>query len=145
MTAFFPFQDSMRFNNILDWSEHYKTRLESKLVRVPGRSCKVWNGGTGRYGQMKVYVPVDANDIEGAWTQRNLGVHRVTYMVNGPMFSIEPASYDVSHLCHEPRCCELTHLSLEPHSVNIQRATCRDQGRCTRHGQFPKCLLPGLR
>lgn len=55
-----------------------------------------------------------------------------------PLYSV-----DVSHLCHNSRCCSTDHLCLEHHSNNIKRNRCSKEGRCLgpqQHTGVP-CLL----
>lgn len=130
----------MKFSSITNWVTHYMYNLDQKLIIVPERYCRIWTGGpkVGKYGQVRVFFPVG-----NSWVQRTVSVHRLTYMLNIPTYVLEPKGYDVSHLCHEPRCCNFQHLSLEPHSVNTQRSQCKQEGHCFGHRQFKSCQLDG--
>ena len=60
---------------------------------------------------------------------------------------VPPQNHDISHLCHNKSCINFSHLSLEPHSTNQQRMTCKTYSRgpktskCIGHQQYPDCIL----
>ena len=37
---------------------------------------------------------------------------------------------EVSHICHNTRCVNIDHLSLEPHIINELRRSCKLNGFC---------------
>jgi len=131
----------MRFDSISDWSKHYLAKVESKLHILPGTECKLWTGGpkTGMYGKIKVYFPTNGT-TGGIWSPKTVRVHRLVYMLNIPAFNIEPQDYHVSHVCHQSKCCDINHLSLEPCSTNMQRKTCKTEKCCLGHTEFKDCL-----
>lgn len=131
----------MRFDSVVAWSGHYLATLERKLMPARDGECKIWTGGPreGLYGKMKVYVP-ELGTIGGPWSQKTVTVHRLAYMLNIPAFNIQPADHEVSHICHQPRCCKFEHLSFEPHAINVQRNTCKAEGKCSGHGQYKSCI-----
>ena len=49
-------------------------------------------------------------------------VHQVTYLAVTGM-TPKPGE-DVSHLCHNSKCCNTEHLVIEPHAINMSRQRC---------------------
>ena len=58
--------------------------------------------------------------------------------------------HEVSHLCHNKKCTNITHLSYEPKSVNSSRELCKfGKSYCITHEvndlgghrKFPNCLI----
>ena len=49
--------------------------------------------------------------------------------------------YEASHLCHNKTCILKSHICFEPHSENMRRKVCVNEGACLGHGVFPDCLL----
>ena len=132
----------MKFNSILGWSGHYLPKLQSKLVTMPCQDCHLWTGGPilGRYGSMKVYLPQQPGFINGPWVQQTIYVHRLCVMLTVPTFIINPPGYEVSHVCHQSKCCNYNHLSIEPHAINVQINSCKATQTCHGHGEFKNCI-----
>ncbi|CAH1233602.1 Hypp798 [Branchiostoma lanceolatum] len=66
-------------------------------------------------------------------------VYRAVFLLERP--SQEDVSLEVSHLCHMKACCNIQHLSQEPHHVNLGRKMCRELGQCTSHRGYSNCIL----
>ena len=49
---------------------------------------------------------------------------------------------EISHLCHNPHCCEVLHLQRESKSTNELRKNCKKAGVCLGHLPSQNCLLP---
>ena len=73
--------------------------------------------------------------------KRNLTAHRLSYMLYQRQTFMR-ANLDASHLCHNSLCVNAEHISLEPHSVNIQRNSCKKTGNCSGHGIYPTPTAP---
>jgi hypothetical protein len=89
----------------------------------------------------KTYVPYKVGLYQSG-TRRVL-VHQVAlYSVSG---EFPQPGYDVSHLCHNPQCCNPGHLWIELHTINMSRIRCpgeihfhveeceHDDGLCPGH------------
>ena len=82
--------------------------------------CRLWIGAKKKsnelyYGMIRVKVPHHRS--------RTYHSHRVVYMLHVNDFNIA-SNLDVSHLCGQSLCCNINHLSLETHEVNLQRKIC---------------------
>ena len=53
--------------------------------------------------------------------------------------------YEMSHLCHNKKCTNISHLTYEPCTVNQQRKSCNDPAMCHKvcvdHGNYPSCIF----
>ena len=121
------------------WCNKILAKLRKKSRLQPSTHCLLWTGCLkktkgrgGDYGRMNVLVP-------GCHSRTRMSVHRLAYIVHTKNLTISQ-QYDVSHLCHNSLCVNFDHLSLEPHSVNNARKTCRKQKACTGHGPHPECM-----
>ena len=104
--------------------------------------CRLWKGCTDHsgYGKQRVMFP-DESKIQ-------IGTHRLAFMVskgltpsNIPKFGgPNDSKLEVSHLCNEKLCIEVTHLVLEPHEINKERQHCFKQHICTKSHE-PNCLI----
>ena len=127
-----------------------RSRIDRKTVRCGDKGCIFWDGAvdSGGYGRMYVYF----DDRR----PKKLRVHRLVYSlhhfdsVDLPSKNDRGCKVEISHLCHEPRCCNVNHMSLETHQVNMSRLFCKRTGLCTGHqiqshdgGQrdLPRCIL----
>lgn len=98
--------------------------------------CRLWtkvrkSTGPG-YGVTSYRSPLSGK-------RSTLHAHRLSYMVFTGSMGIN--GLDVSHLCHNPLCILVDHLSAEPHYVNASRIACVNRNVCMGHGAFSKCLL----
>ena len=97
-----------------------------------GEHCNIWTGQQrGGYGILEIRFR--GNKIK-------LGVHRVKYFFHN---NCEPMTKEqhVSHLCHNKLCVKIEHLSLEPASINNNRQICKNEGECTGHYGYARCML----
>jgi hypothetical protein len=79
-----------------------------------------------RYGLFKVQPEKPKANIE--WEK--------THIILAKNNRFPPSSeHEVSHLCHNPKCCKESHLIWELHSENLDREKCR----YTRDIECPKC------
>ena len=96
--------------------------------------CKL-GGETARYSTLSVTFP---------WIKlkKTIYAHRLIYMLNTKQFEL-PKDMQVSHKCHNRRCINMQHLSLEPQYVNRDREQCREliPVRCKTHFPYDNCIL----
>lgn len=67
-----------------------------------------------------------------------LRVHRVRMYIHTSCTHM--GDNHVSHLCHNKLCINIEHLSCEPASINNRRQVCRNNGECTGHYGYPRCI-----
>ncbi len=119
------------------WIKHQIDRLlESTSVEGPHgcQICKL-GGFRKKYSTVSVKFPWKAKS-------ETVSSHRFMYMLTHNNFEMKEKEH-VSHLCHNNRCVNPEHLSLEPALVNSRRETCRYivPKRCMKHEPFKDCLL----
>lgn len=108
--------------------------------------CLLYNRHLGLnrriYGQKVSDYGRQSIGLAGRHTQMNMLAHRVMYMCVMCVPAI-PRGMDVSHLCHNTLCLRFDHLSLEPHSVNMERQRCLHVTPilCLGHKEYPDCML----
>ena len=107
--------------------------------------CAIWRGGTydGFYGKMRNPLSFLMNQPE------YMRVHRLVYLLHNithfPALLLRREdsngiTLDVSHICHNTLCVNISHLVLEPHSVNLSRKICVNSHKCC-HNHTPACLI----
>jgi hypothetical protein len=124
--------------------DNYKKQYEAILAKSqldPKSGCILTMRPVSR-GQ--IYPKIKVTHHKKAYIQN---IHTFTYKYEN---NIEPhnryaSSLDVSHLCHNPLCINLTHLTLEPHRINIIRRTCHTLHACIGHGDYPNCLISKIK
>jgi hypothetical protein len=50
--------------------------LEKNLKVDPRLGCRIWRGGSSKYGKMKISLP-ELGVVCGPWSSKNVAVHRV--------------------------------------------------------------------
>lgn len=116
--------------------EKYSEKLNEKSVCGGNTVCQLWTGTRKRskygfYGVIRIYI---------LGNYKTVTVHRISYSINMNVYPL-PQDLDVSHLCHNPLCINIDHLSLEPHYINNNRQCCIRANRCLGHGEYSNCLL----
>jgi len=97
-----------------------------------GLGCLIWQGGMkGAYGVKKLSPPGHKQLVRTA--------HRALYMCFTRTLELPP-DMDASHLCHENKCVNISHLVLEDHNINMGRLECRNNGVCSRKHE-PLCMF----
>ena len=71
---------------------------------------------------------------------RAVTVHKLSYKLQHRIIHVNPR-LDASHLCHNSLCVKVSHISMEPHSLNNNKQYCMAQNICFGHGEYPQCLL----
>ena len=107
-------------------------KLNSKLQPANERGCKLWDGCNSKYAKMLVQFP--GNEKKTYYS------HRLVYMCSVLELDLSE-EMEVSHLCHNTRCCSIEHLSLEPHYINCERVDCKKTGTCTGHESYANCKV----
>ena len=121
-----------------EYFEGIKAKLEAKLLPRDGNGCRKWQFGpksstTDNYARMRIKLPDGRNG--------NIASHRLMYMCKMNTMSLDKTQ-EVSHLCHIKSCCEISHLSLELHSINASRNKCFIERKCSSlHGGYPDCFI----
>ena len=119
-----------------DWFQLQIKKLKARSEAQPS-GCILWIGGPcpqiQAYGRVRVKLPVAGSKSQVMY------VHRLAYMTSRRVLELSPG-LEVSHLCHQARCVEPTHLCLETHSTNQERVTCHLQGICTKN-HVPHCII----
>ena len=104
-------------------------------------SCHVWqpkpeesdlSHSSKYYIKETVHQLVDCED-------KRVPVHQLVYFLHKGKVPKYPQV--ISHICHNERCTNIHHLSLERQQVNKKRQKCCRIRRCIGHGSKPKCKL----
>lgn len=114
----------------------FSTKLNNNSVASDNGECKLWVGPIttdGKYGLVSFRDP-----HSGKWIKRK--AHRFCLMVFLKDFNL-PTELDCSHVCHNSKCVNPGHISLEPHHINNNRIHCRNLRKCIGHGHYPACNL----
>lgn len=123
--------------------EEIISKIHKKCSDATGKhGCLLWEGATwspGPYG--KIRNPFKQYSGQPAF----LRVHRLLYMaelkiMKLPKYDETGMQVELSHLCHNPKCAKLQHLTIESHEKNMERNHCKRQGLCTKN-HSPSCLL----
>ncbi len=106
----------------------------------PG-SCILWTGSRCRgYGRMSYSFSLDG----GVSTKkRYIASHRLLFVCLYKSVCLLDPSYShihVSHLCHNPLCCNIKHLTSESREVNEERCACVRRGYCLATHR-PHCII----
>lgn len=112
--------------------------LKNTVKETEGaRGCVLWQKGLTKDGYGRVRNPFTKNG--------EVHAHRLMFMVVNkckqlPVKDGTGRLLQVSHLCHQKRCINFDHLTLEPNTTNMDRAACNKQQTSTRHHQ-PHCIF----
>ena len=122
---------------------------EQKLVKIMSETvpagpvgCLEYYVGSriGNYSRYRMSYPQGPGlpDIRAQMT-----AHRAVYILTYRRADMigEPCTGHVSHLCHNSRCVNVTHLTLEPSAANTQRQFCVSLQQC-RGSCVPACIFP---
>ena len=115
-------------------------------------NCHIWQGTyskttkkrTSRYPKHTFrYLIVDENG-EPSRKRADHYVHHVVWFLEHGTIPIKD-SMEISHLCHDSRCLNVTHLHREPHQVNKERyrkCVKNNQQLCQGHGpEYPDSIF----
>ena len=116
--------------------QNYSAKLHENVFLSPNNECMLWSGCTK--GKLVKYGVINCRFRCGY--SRAVTVHRLSYMLQHRITHVD-SRLDASHLCHNSLCVKVSHISMEPHSVNNNRQYCMAQNFCFGHGQYPQCML----
>lgn len=119
-----------------DFMKVQQDRIKRNSELSPNLECLLWmkamKSAQPGYGVTSYRSPLTGK-------RSTITAHRLSYMVFTGSMRIY--GLDISHLCHNPCCVLVDHLSAEPHSVNASRVACVNRGMCMGHGIYKNCLL----
>ena len=119
------------------WIEAQKERLLANSEAQGAKGCILCKlgGGGRRYSTLTVTFPWKRD-------KKTIYTHRFAFMLFTKNFEL-PKSMQVSHRCHNRRCINVEHLSLEPEQVNKNREHCRGlvPTHCAKHSPYYDCIL----
>ena len=108
--------------------KNIKLRLENNSFLNEKTGCLLWTGkNTGNYGRMSVKWP-DEPKAKDEYT------HRLAMMVH--LHCKMPKSDQISHLCHQHACFNISCLRIESLSQNCQRNKCLASEICKGHTDY---------
>lgn len=127
----------MDYTNDFEWIEKQKQHLFNNSMIEGPHDC--WTCKLGGFLQPYSKLCLKFSETGVKKTVRS---HRLMYMLFNNRFDIKTKE-QVSHLCHNCRCVNPQHLSLEPDHINKDRQICRGVVplRCRSHHPHPDCLL----
>ena len=105
--------------------------IENSTVNDNG--CLIWNLGPYdtekyKYGKIRLKLP----NMDGK--SKTYPVHRICYYAFHQniheMNNYTQPFFEVSHLCHEPRCVRPEHLVQESSAANANRRFCMSNKHC---------------
>lgn len=113
------------------------SRIEQNITNKNAfnKGCWQWEGCINNYGYGKIQVTFPATY---GGEKVCINAHRASFVAYHHYFDLD---LEVSHRCHQRLCVNPAHLSLEPHSTNQRRNSCRRSGICGRHGRFKSCIF----
>lgn len=111
-----------------------KQFLYSKLFKFHElNGCHIWYGATDSDGYAVIRPTFRLK-------RQIFTVHRLIYYLENDCHFYN-RSYHVSHLCHNKKCINIQHLSLEPGEINVRRNSCRQSKTCCGHDGFKNCIF----
>lgn len=126
-------------NNMSNFFESQLTEVErNKFTAIfetkttNENHCIVWTG------QQKKGYGVYETRFRGK--KIKILVHRLRYFISNNCQKLRK-DMNISHLCHNKLCVKISHLCLEPQSINNKRQICKNNGECSFHYGYPKCLI----
>lgn len=117
--------------------QKYTDKLIGNSVLAENGQCRLWIDPSvlHKYGNVCYKHPGS-----GRWVSFCRPM-RLSFMIYSRNVNL-PRGFDCSHLCHNCRCINPQHISLEPHYINNHRLKCKNLGRCTKdHASYPDCRL----
>lgn len=118
----------------MDIFEKEKQKFMLKTTCSANGECILWTGCCRKSG----YGVARFKDREGLW--KAVTAHRLIVMIVLKNYNLE-SHLDASHLCHNSKCVNIDHITLEAHFENNYRKACASRGKCFGHGTHPMCKL----
>ena len=116
----------------IEYKKTLSSRIQAHSHPEEATGCRLWGKSTASNGYPQLKVTVQS------WGSKPQSVHRLVYYMAG---NTSTPGHEISHLCHNKLCVEVSHLSSEPPAVNSQRNNCRGENICSGHGAYADCLL----
>jgi len=107
---------------------------------VADGNCSVWRGGVTSKEPHYGVINLKMSCCRRRKTWR---VHRLVYFLEHSLDELKESNFDsndVSHICHNSLCVDITHLTLESRGQNCNRRACKNDGECNEH-EGPNCIL----
>ena len=92
-------------------------------------NCHLWLRDQSRYPKYWV-----------SHLQRQIPVHKLVFFLYRGRIPVFEGD-EVSHLCGNERCCNVNHLTIEPHEINMERKKCHGTG--LKKGEYRPKECPG--
>lgn len=129
---------SERLSTMTDRDEDALEELKREFYKgsaiIDNNGCHIEENSTDIYPPKRTFY--FTNRHSGERLKERLRVHVLFFfLVYGHMEG------ELSHVCHNSKCFNPSHLERESHQDNCARRTCKDRGICTEHGQKRKCIL----
>ena len=120
------------FKSVLTESEVIQCRQVLLRHSCPSHFCRLWLGSKDR----------DGYGIVRFWfrgTRLKVKTHRLAFYLENNFPTMK--GMHVSHICHTKDCIAVSHLSLETVAINNERKICVNNGECTGHYGYKRCIL----
>lgn len=133
------------FTNFFISAGEFKRKVSELRARILAKTksngfCLNWEGAKQKKrGVTYGFVKVSFLDKPVTMT-----AHRAMFLCDHDELKFKTgAGYHISHLCHNPLCVKVEHLTIERGRVNQSRKRCNAKKVCAGHGNRPKCIFPG--
>ena len=121
----------MSENNLEVYLTVLENKIRSKVTIETEKGCQLWRT---RSDYPKMVTKFPGQDT------KTMYVHRLIMMIKMKVDKL-PTTQEVSHICHCKGCCNVHHLNLKPHFVNMERIKCQSLKMCSGHEQQPGCII----
>lgn len=122
-------------------NSYYKPGGHRTIIKDINSHCHVWQPNPEESDlshSSKYYIKETVHQLVDCEDKR-VPVHQLVYFLHKGKVPKYPQV--ISHICHNERCTNIHHLSLERQQVNKKRQKCCRIRRCIGHGSKPKCKL----
>lgn len=124
--------------NIVQFRAKYLDIIMRQCKPAETTRCLEWQGAlNGLYSHISYSYRISPYKTLKKYTS----AHRLLFALCTDSIYLLDKSYsyiNVSHICHNPKCCNLEHLEAEPIDINNNRKICLNSGLCTHHD--PPCM-----
>ena len=113
----------------------YTELLNNRSVLAANGNCRILNSkDKSGYGRINVTF------LSGI--KKLIYAHRLIYFLNiRDIDGLENGNLHCSHICHNTKCINPVHISLEEPFINQERKICVKMGHCRGHQNYAACLL----
>jgi hypothetical protein len=126
-----------------EFCAHYMAILFKNCTLNHDSECLIWQKCTNNeYGHMSYTVRIREIDTSITTVKRYITPHRLMFAIaTNSLYLLqkEHANTEISHLCHQPLCCNISHLEAESKALNNSRTKCKNARVC--HDHDPKCIF----